>query len=158
MSFKEKNIIVSLATFTLILGIYLASLWRMIQDGDLDPAGVFRLWGITIVLAIAFTIVATLLTHIILAIIQAITTGEDEPEIEDLEDERDQLIGLRGTKVTYVVSSLGVFLAMLTFVFGRPPLVMFTLLIFSGLVAQIVGDVSRLVLYRRGFWDGQESN
>jgi hypothetical protein len=29
--------------------------------------------------------------------------------------------------------------------------VMFTLLIFFGLVAQISGDISRLVLYRRGF-------
>jgi hypothetical protein len=40
---------------------------------------------------------------------------------------------------------------MLTFVFGQPPLVMFTLLIFFGLVAQIIGDISRLYLYRKGF-------
>jgi hypothetical protein len=40
---------------------------------------------------------------------------------------------------------------MLTFVLGQPPLVMFTLLIFFGVVAQILGDISRLVLYRRGF-------
>jgi hypothetical protein len=58
---------------------------------------------------------------------------------------------LRGTKLTYLVYSLGVFLSMLSFVFGQPPLVMFTLLIFSGLVAQVTGDISRLYLYRRGF-------
>jgi hypothetical protein len=40
---------------------------------------------------------------------------------------------------------------MLTFAFGQPPLVMFTLLIFFGVVAQIIGDISRLYLYRRGF-------
>jgi hypothetical protein len=39
---------------------------------------------------------------------------------------------------------------MLTFAFGQPSLVMFSLLIFFGLVAQIIGDISRLVLYRRG--------
>jgi hypothetical protein len=49
------------------------------------------------------------------------------------------------------VSSLGVFFSMLTFVFGQPPLVMFTLLIFSGLVAQVTGDARRLYLYRKGF-------
>jgi hypothetical protein len=40
---------------------------------------------------------------------------------------------------------------MLTFVLGQPPLVMFSLLIFFGLLAQIIGDTSRMILYRRGF-------
>ena len=151
MFIQEKNITVSLVSFTLILGFYLIRLYQMIQAGGLNSSSVFRLWGIVIVLAIIFTIVATILTHIGSAIIQAIKTGEENPEIEDIADERDRLIDLRGTKVTYFVSSIGVLLAMLTFVLGRPPLVMFTLLIFSGLVAQVIGDISRLLLYRRGF-------
>jgi hypothetical protein len=123
----------------------------MIQGGGFNSANVFRLWGITIVLAVVVTIFATILTHIVSAIIQAIKTGEQKPEVEDIQDERDQVIDLRGTKLTYLVDSIGVFLSMLTFVFGQPPLVMFTLLIFSGVVAQILGDVLRLYLYRRGF-------
>ena len=151
MSFQEKNITVSLVNFTLILGFYLIRVFQMVQDGSFNSTNIFRLWGITIVLAIIVTILATILTHIGSAIIHAIKTGEEKPDIEDIEDERDQLINLRGTKITYVVSSIGVFLSMLTFAFGQPPLVMFSLLIFSGLVAQIIGDISRLVLYRRGF-------
>ena len=151
MSFQEKNIAVSLASFTLILGFYLITLYQMIQDGGLNSSGVFRLWGIVIVLSIIFTIVATILTHIVSAIVEVIKTGEENPEIEDIADERDKLIDLRGTKITYFVSSIGVFISMLTFVLGQPPLVMFTLLIFFGVVAQIIGDVSRLLLYRRGF-------
>jgi hypothetical protein len=123
----------------------------MIQTENFTSTNVFRLWGIVIVLAIIFTILATILTHIVSTIVEAIKTGEEEPKIEDLEDERDKLIDLRGTRVTYLVSSIGVFLAMLTFVLGQPPLVMFTLLIFFGVLAQIIGDISRLVLYRRGF-------
>ena len=151
MSFQEKNITVSLVNFTLILGFFLIRVFQMIQGGSFNSTNVFRLWGIVIVLAIVVTIFATILTHIVSVIIQAIKTGEEDPKIEDLEDERDQLIDLRGTKVTYFVSSIGVFLAMLTFALGQPPLVMFTLLIFFGVVAQIIGDISRLVLYRRGF-------
>ena len=151
MSFQQKNITVSLVNFTLILGFYLIRVFQMIQSGSFNSANIFRLWGITIVLAIIVTIVATILTHIGSAIVHAIQTGEERPDVEDIADERDQLIDLRGTKITYVVSSIGVFLSMLTFVFGQPPLVMFSLLIFFGLVAQIVGDISRLVLYRRGF-------
>jgi hypothetical protein len=57
---------------------------------------------------------------------------------------------LKGTRVSYVVFSLGVLIAMLSFVLSQPPLVMFTLLIASGLIAQIVGDVYRLLRYGRG--------
>lgn len=150
MSFQEKNITVSLASFSLILVVFLVSLLVLILGGNFEPTHVFRLWGVTIVLAIVLTILGTILTHIFSAIVEAIRTQE-EPEIEDIQDERDKLIDLRGTRVTYTAFSIGVFLAMLTYVFGQPALVMFTLLVFFGLVAQISGDISRLVLYRRGF-------
>ena len=151
MSFQQKNITVSLANFTLILIFYLIRMFQLIQSGSFNSTHVFRLWGIVIALAIVVTIFATILTHIVSAIIQAIKTGEENPKIEDFEDERDKFIDLRGTRVTYLVSSIGSFLSMLTFVLGQPPLVMFTLLVFFGVVAQIAGDVSRLYLYRRGF-------
>jgi len=150
MSFQEKNITVTLVNFTLILGFYLIRVFQMIQAGSFNSTNVFRLWGIIIALAIVVTILATILTHIFSNIILVIKTKE-EPHIEDIQDERDNLIDLRGTKVTYTASSIGVALSMLTFVFGQPPLVMFTLLIFFGVLAQIIGDISRLYLYRRGF-------
>jgi hypothetical protein len=151
MSFQQKNITVSLVNFALILGFFLIRVFQLIRAESFIAMNVFRLWGIIIALAIAVTIIATILTHIGSAVIHAIKTGEEKTDIEDIEDERDRLIDLRGTKITYIVFSIGVFLSMLTFVFGQPPLVMFTLLIFSGLVAQIIGDTSRLILYRRGF-------
>jgi len=151
MSFQEKNITVSLVNFSLILGFFLIRVVQMIQGGSFNSTNVVRLWGIVIVLAIVVTIIATILTHIGSAIFQAIKTGQEDPKIEDIEDERDKIIDLRGTKVTYFVSSIGVFLSMLTFALGQPALVMFTLLIFFGVAAQVIGDISRLYLYRRGF-------
>ena len=151
MSFQQKNVTVTLVNFSLILVLFLIRIFQMVLGGSFTSANVFRLWGIIIVLAVVVTIFATILTHILSTIIEAIRTGEEDPQIEDFEDERDQLIDLRGTRVTYLVSSIGAFLAMLTFVFGQPALVMFTLLIFFGVVAQIIGDISRLVLCRRGF-------
>ena len=151
MSFQQKNITVSLVNFVLILGFYLIRVFQLVQNENFDATSVFRLWGIVIVLAVVVTILATILTHIVSAIVLAFRTGNENPEIEDLEDERDKLIGLRGTQVTYTASSLGVFFAMLTFVFGQPPLVMFNLLIFFGVLAQIIGDITRLRLYQRGF-------
>lgn len=151
MSFQQKNITVSLVSFILILGFYSLRVIQMIGNESFTSGNVFWLWGIIIGLAVVVTIIGTILTHIVSAVIEVVRTGKDDPKIEDIEDERDQLIDLKGTKVTYTVYSLGAFAAMLTFVFGLPPLVMFSLLILAGLVAQIIGDVFRLVLYRRGF-------
>ena len=149
MSYKENSIIVSLTSSLLILGYYLVSWLRMYQTEGLNSDRVFRLWIIVIVATIVLNILGNILTSILLNILHAIKTRTDE-EVRFVEDERDRLIDLRGTKVAYFVSSIGVFLSMLTFAFGQPPLVMFSLLILSGLVAQIISDISRLVLYRRG--------
>ena len=151
MSFKEKNITVTLISFTLILLFYVNQIFQMVQDGGLNSTEVFRLWGIVIAFSVIVTVVGMILTHIVSAIVIAVQTGDDDPDIEDIEDERDKLIDLRGTNVTYTISSIGSFFAMLTFALGQSPLVMFTLLVFFGLVAQIVGDGTRLFLYRRGF-------
>ncbi len=149
MSFQERNIAASFVVFTLILGFYLTRIFQMIQNETFNVTNMVHLWIVVIVLGIVVTIIGMILTHIGSGIIQAIQTRE-EPVIEDIQDERDRLIDLKGTRVAYIVYSIGVLLAMLTFAFGRPPLVMFSLLILAGLVAQIVSDISRLVLYRRG--------
>jgi hypothetical protein len=105
------------------------SLLLIIQSGSFDSSSVVRLWVIVIVLSIIVTILGTILTHIVSAIIQAVSTNE-EPKIEDIADERDQLIDLKGTRVAYSAFAIGVLLSMLTFALDRPPLVMFTLIIF----------------------------
>ncbi|MEM7798899.1 MAG: hypothetical protein AAF633_06910 [Chloroflexota bacterium] len=153
MTFQEKNITVSLVNFSLILLFFTLRLFQISQNGNFNSSTIFRLWGVVIIMAIFVTIAATILTHIVSIIIEAIRTGEKDPDTSniDLADERDQLIDLRGTKVTYTASSFGVFIAMLIFVFGQPALVMFTLLIFVGVIAQIMGDATRLYLYRAGF-------
>jgi len=151
MSFQQRNVTVSLVNFSLILAFLVIRVLLLIAGGNFNSTQVFRVWGIVIVLAVLVTIFATILTHIVYAILQAIRTGQQNPKLEDFEDERDRLIDLRGTRVTHLVSSIGASLSMLTYVLGQPPLVMFTLLIFFGVVAQIIGDIRRLFLYRRGF-------
>jgi hypothetical protein len=68
-----------------------------------------------------------------------------------VEDERDRLIDLKGNKVAYITFSIGVFLSMLIFALGQPALVMFALIIFFSITGEIVGSISQILLYRRGF-------
>ena len=122
----------------------------MVQSETFTATNLFWLWGTIALLAVIGTIVVTIFTHIIGGIVHRVKTNED-PQIEDIQDERDQMIELKGTRVAYTFSSIGVALSMLTFVLGQPPLIMFSLLIFFGVLAQIVADIWRLNLYRKGF-------
>ena len=149
MAYQEINITVSLVSHLLIVGYYLANLFQMYRAEGLNSAQVFGLWITVIVATVIVNITAGILANILLAIIHAIKTKTNENE-RFIADERDKLIELKGTKNAYIVFSIGVFLAMLTFVFGQPPLVMFSLIVFSGIAAEISGDISRLYFYRRG--------
>lgn len=149
MSFQEKNIAVSLATFSLIMGFFLISVARMLQGAGLRAEGVFWLWGIIVALATLGTIGLTIATHVVGSVVLSVRLKREQA-IEHVTDERDQLIMLKGTEVAYRAASIGVALAMLTLVLGQPPLVMFTLLIFFGLLAQILADIARLYYYRKG--------
>jgi hypothetical protein len=150
MSYQEKNIAVYLASQLLILVYYLSSLFQMQQSGGLVSAKVFNLWAVVIVASIIVNIIGSILTNILLSIVQAIKTRSEQVE-KFIEDERDQLIGLKGNKVSYIAFSIGVLVSMLAFAFGQPPLVMFCLLIASSIVAEMSGNLWQLYLYRRGF-------
>lgn len=150
MSYQEKNITVSLMSYILILGYYLVNLFQMYQGEGLNPAKVFSLWATVIIATIIVNIIASILANIVLSIVHAIRTRTEEQE-RFIEDERDKLIGLKGVNLSYITFSIGVFLAMLTFVFGQPPLVMFSMIVFFSLAAELIGDISQLYYYRRGF-------
>lgn len=150
MSYQEKNITVSLVTHLLIVGYYLVKLFQMFQTGGLVAAKLFSLWATVVVGAILVNILGSILTNIVLSIVHALQTRTATEE-RFIEDERDQLIGLKGTQISYIAFSLGVLGAMLTFVAGQPPLMMFSLLVFASLAAEIMGDLTKVYLYRRGF-------
>jgi DMSO reductase anchor subunit len=149
MSNKQNEISVSLVSTLVILAYYLVNIFQMIQGGGLNSAEVFRLWAVVIIATIILNIAGNIITNIVINIVHAIKTQKEE-EVRMLEDERDKLIGLKGDRVSYLAFSIGVFLSMLTFALGQPPLVMFSLIVFSSLLAEIFGDLSQFYFYRRG--------
>jgi hypothetical protein len=150
MSYQEKNITVSLISYILIIGYYLFNLLHTYLEVGLSSAMVFSLWVTVIVASIVVNIFASILTNIALNILEAIKTRTNVKE-RFIADERDKLIGLKGTKLSYITFSIGVFLSMLSFVFGQPPLIMFSLIIFFSLLAELIGDITQLYFFRRGF-------
>jgi len=149
MSSQKITITVSLASTLVILGYYLVNLIPLFQQGDLNAEEIFRFAGIVIVASIVLNIAGNILANIVINIIHAIQT-QSYKEVRLVEDERDKLIILKGTSVSYVAFLIGVLIAMLTFVFGQPPLVMFSLIIFFSLLAEICGDLAQFYFYSRG--------
>ncbi len=149
MSELKVTISVSLVSSLLILGYYLIKLIPMFQHGDLIPDEVFRLTGIVIVASIVLHIAGNIIANIVINIVHAIQTRSDK-EVRLVEDERDKLIGLKGTQVSYIAFSLGVLVSLLTFVFGQPALVMFSLIVSFSLLAEIIGNLSQFYFYSRG--------
>lgn len=149
MSIRKIYISVSLVSTLLILGYYLLNLIPMMRQGDLNSGDVFRLAAIAIIASIVLNIAGNILTNIVIHIIHAIQTQSDK-EVRLIEDERDKLISLKGDQVSYVAFSLGVLASMLAFVLGQPALVMFCLIIFFSLLAEICGDLAQFYYYSRG--------
>jgi hypothetical protein len=149
MSTRKISIDVSLVSTLLILGYYLLNLIPMIRQGNLNSDDVFRLAAVVVVAAIVLNIAGNIITMIVIHIIHAVRTRSDQ-ELRLIEDERDNLIGLKGTQVAYFALSLGLLVALLTFVFGQPALLMFSLIIFFALLAEICGDLAQLYFYSRG--------
>ena len=149
MSTKKNEITVTLVCSLFILAYYLVNIFQMLQGGGLNSEEVFRLWIVVIIANIVLTIAGFIISYIVINIVHAIKTQKEE-EVRMLEDERDRLIGLKGDRVSYIAFSIGVFLSMLTFALGQPPLVMFSLIVFFSLLAEILGNISQLVFYHRG--------
>ena len=150
MTFHQKNTAVTLVSFSLLLIIFLIRVSRLVRTDNFNDSSVIRLWIFVVGFAVIVTVAGIILTFIATAAIEAAQTGNDDIEIDDTIDERDQLIDLKGTKITYTITSLGSFFAIMAFALGQSALVMITLLLFFGLVGQIAGDANRLRLYQLG--------
>jgi len=148
MSYQEKRAIMSLISTILITALYSVYMAQRYPEGSSYSAEVFRFWGAFFLILIPVSIVAKIIIYILFSIINAITTREVEPSFSD---ERDKLIDLKATRNSFYAFIFGFLLAMVSLVMDMPPAAMFIILICSGLVSEIVGDISQFIFYRRGF-------
>jgi hypothetical protein len=147
MSFQERRALVSLVSGILISALYCAYMIQRYPEASAYSADVFRFWGSFFLILIPVTIVSKIILYIVFHILNAVATREVEPS---LTDERDKLIELKATKNSLYVFIFGFVLAMGSLVVDTQPSVMFIILICSGVVAQMVSDISEFYFYRRG--------
>ncbi|MCH7887078.1 MAG: hypothetical protein IIA58_03875 [Candidatus Marinimicrobia bacterium] len=148
MYYQENRIIGYLISNLLAVGIYSFYLFQKYQEGSIDSTTISSFWGSVILIAFAVQIVLSIFLGILFSFIPASTRREKDIS---LSDERDQLINLKADRISHVVFGFGFLLAMIALAVGQPPFVMFNLIVYSVFGAGIVGFITQLYLYRRGF-------
>lgn len=149
MSAQERRSVVSLISNVLVFGIFFVIIINQYQDGRFDGEDAGRLIGQAVLWLIGAQIVAAIVGAIAAATITAIVTGRN-PE-PDVTDERDRLIELRALRISFYVfgaAFVGVIVAMSL---GTTLVVAFLAVILSLAIADALGNVARIWLYRRGF-------
>jgi hypothetical protein len=148
MSYHERRAFASLIITILISAFYFVYVFQKYPAANSYSAEVFRFWGSSIFILIPLSIVAEIVVQIVFSIVNTIATNEKESSVSD---ERDKLIQLRALRNSLFVFVFGFFLAMGSLVIDMTPSVMFIVLFFSGFVSGMVGYISQLYFYRKGF-------
>jgi hypothetical protein len=149
LSFQEKSLIATIIGSLLIYLIYGWQVLQRYQTWNLDLNEEFVFWGRAILLLILIVTLFEVIKVVLLVIVNAIVTQEEEDP--SFVDERDKLIELKGTVHQFAVFGAGFLLAMGAIAIGRPPTVMFVLFMVFMMAAGIIGSMTKLFMYRRGF-------
>jgi Na+/H+ antiporter NhaD/arsenite permease-like protein len=147
MDQKERQIVVTLISTVLVIGLYVLYVYQKQVAGNIEILNDFRFWGKSFLWLIPVSIVALIVIHIIYAIINRMVTKEDIPTVDD---ERDRMIELKAIRVSHWIFTTGFICAMGVLAFGAKPTLMFIILFSSGFGASIISELVKLYYYRKG--------
>ena len=139
ISFKEKSVWSSLIITVLIFGYYFARVFTALREPVPDTTAIIRLF----IGMVLFMIVIEIVTHIVLAITFRKEANEEH-------DERDKLIELKSTKISYWILISGVLITGVNMLTMTSPLVSVNILWFMFILAEVTGDITKLYYYRKG--------
>lgn len=145
---REKEIIITLISMTLIMVLYSLYVYNKYIAVNPEVINDFRFWGKAFLILIPVTIVTIIIIYIIFFIINKIVTNEDLPQVTD---ERDRMIELKGIRISHWVFVVGFMLAMASQAFGLKPWVLFVVLFGSGFVSTLAEGIAKICYYRKGY-------
>lgn len=135
-SFEEKSVWVQLFATVLALGAYFVVAGRMFWAGVTALPAYVPLFAVAVVLMVVLLVVG---------IVVAAISGRPEGR-----DERDRLIGWRAESNSGWLLAVGVLGAITAMIFSIEIVWIAHLLLLSLLGSEVLGQVLRLVYYRRG--------
>lgn len=147
MTYREKESLLNIFSGLLITTIFAWMVYQRHLNESIDLTSDYKTWGIIFLIFIGVSIVARIVIYIIFHIINAIATREDKIPAED---ERDKLVKLKSTRNSHHVFSGGFVMSIIALAIGMPVYGIFIAFVISGLLSEIVENVSQIYYYRRG--------
>jgi hypothetical protein len=139
LSFREKSTWISLFSTVLLFGYYyVVALPTLLRQTDDRISIIGHLVGVIILL-----IIVQVVLHTVVAIY-------NRKEAQEGADERDKLIQLKATRVSYAFLVLGAWGTILIAFKASSPLMLGHLILLFFVLAEIAGYTTRLIHYRRG--------
>jgi uncharacterized iron-regulated membrane protein len=139
MSFREKSAWISLFLYLGIYGFYFARVATALSRGQADAAHFLGLFGQSVVMFVAATIVLT--------VVAAVLAPKDA---QAPQDEREKLITLKANSASGTVLAGGVVLVIGILFYGANDFLAINLLFFALVLSEVYKVAAQLVLYRRG--------
>ena len=147
MTYQEKQSVVNIFSGLLISGIYGWTVYQRHLEGRFDLTEDFQKWGYLFLIFMGVSIVARIVIYIVFHIINTIATRETEmPE----DDERDKLVKLKATRNSHYAFSIPFIGAFVGLALGMPIWGIFITFLASGLLSEIVENLSQIYYYRKG--------
>jgi len=147
MSYHEKENIVNIFSGIVVAAILWSAVYQRHLDGRFDLTEDFQAWGFAFLVFMGVSIVARIIIYIVFHIFNAIATREDRVPVED---EMIKLIKLKGIRNSYYVFSSGFVLSILGLAIGMQVFWIFVIFIISGLLSEIIDNVTQLYFHRKG--------
>lgn len=149
MTQDERNAIVAIFSNIIISGYVIFHILSRYRAGDFSGADGIQLWAQSISWFVLLSIVVNIVAAIVFAILHAIATRDPDPS--SLVDERDDKIRARGHTVIMAVASTGLILAIALLAFGKTAFIALNIILASFALADLLGNIVRVALYRRGY-------
>lgn len=161
MSYAEKRTATIISTMALVFAAYCIYAFTRIQI-----QGPLRTWAITMLVFSGITILVIILVqilfHILLSVGIAVKEAVKNPNVdkavlgqsvedEFVEDERDKLLALKSSQVSYGISGFGFIAGLISLVLNAPPAVMLNIVFTAGFLGSIIEGIVTLIYYRRGY-------
>ncbi len=147
MTYQEKQNIVNIFSGLLVTAIYAWMVYQRQLQGQFDLREDYRTWGIVFLVFIGISVAIRIIIQIVFHIINAIATREMEAPVED---ERDKLVKLKGTRNSYYAFTSGFVISVIGLALGMPVHWIFIAFVIFGLIAEIVDNGSQIYYYRKG--------
>lgn len=138
LSYKEKSIWTSLVLSILIFGYYFYHVIRVFNTPDPHPKLIIGNFIVTIF----FFVIIQIISQVYIAI-------KHRKEIEKGEDERDTLINLKATRVSYLILVIGVWLTCISMIKFSSSIIIANNIMFFFILSEVVRFTSQLIYYRR---------